>query len=81
MQKEGKETLVKGEHGAKNFGVTLIALGVVSLVVACIQYWQLDKKLHFGRKWYTNLTFVSAGLIGLLGLVSLVNLIFKIGPF
>ena len=81
MHREGKQLVVKTEQDAQNFGMTLIFIGVISLVVACIQYWQFDKKLHLGRKWYTNLTFISAGFIALLGLLSLINVVFKVGPF
>jgi putative membrane protein len=81
MQQEGKAVLIKTEQGAQNFGKALIALGIISLVVACVQYWQLEKKLNLGLKWYTNLTFISAGFIGLLGLLALANAIFRIGPF
>jgi len=81
MQKEGKQILGRGEHGAKNFGMTLISIGILSLLVACIQYWHLDKKLNLHRKWYFNLTFITAVFIALLGLLSLMNAIFKIGPF
>lgn len=81
MHQEGKATLIKTEHGAQNFGMVLISIGIISLVVACVQYWHLDKKLNPNRKWYLNLTFITSAVIGLVGLVSLTNTIFKIGPF
>jgi putative membrane protein len=80
MQKEGKNILVRSEQDAQHFGMMLISLGVICLIVACIQYWQLDKKLHLDRKWYTNLTFISAGFIALMGLLALANTLFDIGP-
>jgi putative membrane protein len=79
MEEEGKQVLNR-PHRAQNFGMALISVGVLSLVIACIQYWQLEKKLKLGRKWYANLTFISAGLIGILGLLALANAIFRIGP-
>jgi putative membrane protein len=79
MHQEGREIVVKTEQGAKNFGMTLIA--VVSLVIACVQYWNLDKKLNPDRKWYLNLAFVNAAFIGFLGGLALINTLFKIGPF
>ncbi len=81
MQREGKTTLIKSEEGAKRFGMTLISIGIISLVIACIQYWQLEKRLGLGRKCYTNLTFVCAILIGGIGFLALINAVFKTGPF
>jgi len=81
MYQQGKHTLVKTEQGAKNFGMTLIAVGVISLIIACIQYWHLDKKLNPDRKWYLNLVFINAAFIGLLGGLALINTVFRIGPF
>jgi len=81
MQQEGKELVVKTEQGAKNFGMTLIAVGIISLVVACVQYWHLDKKLNPDRKWYLNLAFINAAFIGFIGGLALINTLFKIGPF
>jgi len=81
MHQEGKQTIIKTEHGAENFGMVLIAIGIISLVVACLQYWQLDRKINPARKWYLNLVFINAGFIGLLGLLALINTLFKIGPF
>jgi len=81
MHQEGKELVVNTEQGAKNFGMTLIAVGIISLIIACIQYWNLDKKLNPDRKWYLNLAFVNAAFMGLLGGLALINTLFKIGPF
>ena len=80
MQEQGRN-VIKGGHGAQNFGMTLIALGIVCLVIACLQYWQFEKKLNPDRKWYLNLTFMSAAVIALIGLLSLINGLFNIGPF
>jgi len=81
MRQEGKDLVVKTEQGAQHFGMSLIAIGVISLIVACVQYWHLDKKLNPDRKWYLNLTFINAAFMGLLGGLALINTLFKIGPF
>ena len=81
MQQEGKTLVVKTEQGAENFGMSLIAVGIISLVIACIQYWKLDKKLNPNRKWYLNLAFMNAAFIGFLGGLALINTLFEIGPF
>ena len=81
MHQEGKQTIIKTEQGAKNFGMALITVGIISLIIACVQYWHLDKKLNPDRKWYLNLAFVNAAFMGLLGGLALINSLFKIGPF
>ena len=81
MHQEGKQIVIKTEQGAENFGMSLITVGIISLIIACIQYWHLDKKLNPDRKWYLNLVFINAAFIGLLGGLALINTLFKIGPF
>ncbi|OHB57892.1 MAG: hypothetical protein A2Y12_01600 [Planctomycetes bacterium GWF2_42_9] len=81
MQQEGKMLVVKTEGGAQRFGLTLIAVGIISLIIACVQYWHLAKKLNPNRKWYLNLAFANAAFMGLLGSLALINALFKIGPF
>jgi putative membrane protein len=82
MQGEGK-TFIKfrGEQGAQNFGMTLITIGIISLAIACYQYWQFEKRYNPDRKWYLNVNFMTAAFIAFLGLLSLLNTVFKIGPF
>ncbi len=80
MQAEGK-AVIKNPNGPRNFGLTLISIGVISLLLACIQYWHLEKKLNPEKKWYFNLSLVVAGFIVILGLLALINTIFRIGPF
>jgi putative membrane protein len=81
MQEEGRAVLARTERGAQNFGLTLIAVGILSLLIACVQYWHLTKKIDPGRKWHFSLTVAVAGFVVALGLGALVNAIFKIGPF
>lgn len=81
MHQESKQIVVKTEQGAQNFGMTLIAIGIVSLIIACLQYWHLERKIDPARKWYLNLTFINAAFIGLLGGLALLNILFKMGPF
>ena len=81
MHQEGKQVIIKTEQGAENFGMSLITVGIISLVIACIQYWHLDKKLNPDKKWYLNLVFINAAFIGLLGGLALINTVFRIGPF
>jgi putative membrane protein len=81
MREEGKAVLVRTERGAQNFGMTLIAVGIVSLLIACVQYRHLTRKIDPGRKWHFSLALAVAGFVVSLGLLALVNAIFRIGPF
>ncbi len=80
MQEEGT-ALLKSHNGPRNFGMTLITVGIISLAIACYQYWQFEKRYNPDRKWYLNVNFMTATFIALLGILSLMNAIFKIGPF
>ncbi|MGE5295292.1 MAG: YidH family protein [Solirubrobacterales bacterium] len=81
MQEEGRAILARTERGAQNFGLTLIAVGILSLLIACVQYGHLARKIDSGRKWHFSLSLVVAGFVVAFGLLALVNAIFRIGPF
>jgi len=81
MSEEGRKTFLKGKAGAQNFGMTLIVVGILCLAIACYQYWQFEKQYNPDRKWYLNLTFMTAAFIAFLGILSLLNTVFQIGPF
>jgi putative membrane protein len=81
IQVEGKAIGIRNPNGPRNFGLTLIAVGVISLLIACIQHLHYAKKLNPEKKWHFSLALAVAGFIVLLGLLALVNIIFKIGPF
>ena len=81
MQEEGKPLALRNPNGPRNFGLALMAIGVISLLFASIQNWSLRKKLQPEKKWHFNLTFAVAAFIGLVGLLALMNTLFRIGPF
>jgi uncharacterized membrane protein YidH (DUF202 family) len=56
LHQEGKPTFIRTERGARNFGRTLMAVGIISLLIACVQYGQLEKRIHPGKKWPFRLT-------------------------
>ncbi|NLH15779.1 MAG: DUF202 domain-containing protein [Phycisphaerae bacterium] len=80
MQEEGS-ILLKSHNGPRYFGMTLITVGIISLSIACYQYWQFEKRYNPERKWYTNVSFLTAAFIAVLGILSLLNTVFQIGPF
>jgi putative membrane protein len=81
MSEEGRKSLLKGKAGAQHFGMTLITVGIICLAIACFQYWQFEKQYNPERKWYTNVSFMTAAFIAFLGILSLLNTVFQIGPF
>jgi len=80
--KEGPSGIgVLMQHSPRTVGLTLISLGVFSLVIACLQHRQYVKKLRSDqpyRPW--DLGLVVAALIGLLGLAMIVSIILRAGP-
>ena len=69
------------QHSPRTVGLTLLSLGVFSLVIACLQHWQYVKRLRSDqpyRPW--DLGLVVAALIGLLGLAMIVSIILRAGP-
>ncbi len=80
MQEEGTN-IIKNPNGPRNFGFSLIALGIISLLIACIQHWFIQKKIDPAGKPHFSLAFIVAGFIAGVGFLALANMIFKIGPF
>ena len=80
--KEGASGIgVLTQHSPRTVGLTLLSLGVFSLVIACLQHWQYVKRLRVDqpyRPW--DLGLVVAALIGLLGLAMIVSIILRAGP-
>jgi len=69
------------QHSPRAVGLTLIGIGVFSLVIACIQHWNYVKTLRSDqpyRPW--DLGLVVAALIGFLGLAMIVSIILRAGP-
>ena len=68
-------------HSPRTVGLTLLSIGVFSLVIACLQHWKYVKKLGSDqpyRPW--DLGLVVAALIGFLGLAMIVSIILRAGP-
>ncbi len=80
MQEEGT-AVIKSHRGPLNFGMSLIALGVISLLIACLQHWQTLKRIAPEGKSHFSLAFIVAGFIAGIGFLALANVIFRIGPF
>jgi putative membrane protein len=69
-------------EGPRRLGLALISLGLVSLVLACLQYIAHLRRLgHPGGHAFRHLSLWVAGAVGLIGILALLNLAFKVGPF
>jgi len=69
------------QNSPRTAGLTLISIGVFSLVIACLQHWKYVKELRSDqpyRPW--DLALVTAALIGFLGLAMIVSIILRAGP-
>jgi len=85
---------VNSDKAARNFGVTLVALGIVMLVCGIVYHVQFMLGLRDERKkmkdrglvhaesiFPPSMTLITAVVLLLIGLVAIVDLIFHIGPF
>lgn len=83
-----------GPHAPRNFGIALVALGMVLLTLSVVYHVQYMKGLraerdfmikegliHGQSKYPVSLTFLTACLLWLLGLLAIVSMVFNIGPF
>ncbi len=81
-------------HAPRNFGVALVALGIVMLtlgIVYHVRYMQglrkerslmIGEGLVHGESHYPiSLTLITAGLLWLLGLLAIVGMTFNVAPF
>jgi putative membrane protein len=64
-----------------NFGIAMIAAGILFLLLACLHYWHLTRKVNPGQKWHFSLALVVASFVVALGFLALINAAFRIGPF
>jgi putative membrane protein len=70
-------------NGPRNLGLTLIALGTIGLILACIQHRSLLKQLRYsspmGPRW--SLAMSVAVSISLLGTLAFVSIALRMGPY
>jgi putative membrane protein len=80
IYESGRTDVVRHPEGPRNFGLSLILLGLLALAIACVQYWYELKRLCPGRRPFP-LTLVVAGFVALFGIGALMNVLFHLGPF
>ena len=79
---------------ARNFGVTLVALGIVMLVGGIIYHVQFmlglrdereamtaDGLIHGESRFPASLTLITAVILLLIGVAAIVSMVFHVGPF
>jgi putative membrane protein len=78
----------------RNFGITLVALGIMMLIVGIIYHVQFmlglreERKamataglIHAESKFPPSLTLITAVLLLLIGIAAIVSMVFQVGPF
>lgn len=67
----------------RNFGLTLVILGVVLLALATVEHILFSRRMAIeaGRKFPKSTALAGAGIITLLGFLALLGLLLRIGPF
>ena len=83
-------------HGApaRNFGVTLVALGILMLIGGLIYHLQFmvqlreerkamaaDGLIHAESSFPVSLTLITAVILLFIGIAAIVSMVFNIGPF
>jgi hypothetical protein len=60
----------------------MIGMGVIFLLMACIQFWRELKRLNPHRRFKAwRLSMVMAMILALIGLLAFGNMAFNFGPF
>jgi putative membrane protein len=71
------------QHNApRNFGISLVLLGMLLLMLAILEYFMFLRKLsrESGQKYPISTALVAALLLSLIGILVLINLLFRAGP-
>ena len=83
-------------HGApaRNFGVTLVGLGILMLIGGLIYHLQFmvhlreerkamaaDGLIHAESSFPVSLTLITAVILLFIGIAAIVSMVFKVGPF
>jgi Domain of unknown function DUF. len=86
--------IVASDKPARNFGVALVALGIIMLVAGIIYHVQFMLELRYQRaamkaeglvhaksKFPASMTLITAIVLLMIGIVAIVSLTLHIGPF
>ncbi len=94
FQKLRDQNVITGAAPARNFGVTLVSLGMAMLILGIIYHVQFMLELraerasmvaaglvHGESRFPTSLTLIIAILLLLIGAAAIMNMVFGWGPF
>jgi uncharacterized membrane protein YidH (DUF202 family) len=91
---QSSNVIAVGEHAARNFGVTLVSLGILMLVVGIIYHLQFmlglrhereemhaEGLIHAQSRFPASFTLVTAFVLLGIGVIAITSMVFGIGPF
>lgn len=81
-RQEGIDKRQMSVEGPRHLATVMISVGVIFLLVACIQFWQELKRLNPERRlrvW--RLSLILALILALVGVLALGNIVLEVGPF
>ena len=81
-------------HAARNFGITLVALGIGMLVLGILYHVQFmlglrhvrremteERLIHGESRFPVSLTLLTALVLLIVGIAAIVSMLFNVGPF
>ncbi len=94
FEKMRDHNVITHAGAARNFGVTLVALGIIMLIGGIAYHLQFmvhlreqrmamvaDGLVHGESKFPPSLTLMTAVILLLIGIFAIVSMVFKVGPF
>ena len=94
FEKLREQAVITHAGAARNFGVALVALGIVMLIGGIIYHLQFmlhlreqrstmvaDGLVHGESKFPPSLTLITAIILLLIGIFAIVSMVFRVGPF
>jgi putative membrane protein len=94
FQKLRDQSMLTGVAPARNFGVTLVGLGILMLIGGIIYHLQFmlglrderramtaDDLIHGESRFPPSLTLITAVILLFIGIAAIVSMIFQVGPF
>jgi putative membrane protein len=94
FQKLRDQELLTSAAPARNFGITLVALGIAMLIFGIVYHVQFmlglrhersqmteDGLIHGESRFPTSLTLITAVILLLIGIAAIISMIFRVGPF
>jgi len=94
FEKLRDQAVITHAGAARNFGMTLVALGIVMLVGGILYHVQFmlhlreertvlvaDGLVHGESKFPPSLTLITAIILLLIGIFAIVSMMFQVGPF